>query len=137
MKSLRWSLLSFAVAFLLLPIGSGNAIHASGTLSDSDNDGIADENDICPTDASNSCAEAQFCQRVKDERDLYEGGASKLNWLSFIAALLAIVLAIPSAGASLFAGLYSLVSGLMGLFAGSQIDKLLEDSGCNDKLGWT
>lgn len=132
--TIRFAMLGLALALLIVPIS------ASNTLPNSDGDKYADDNDICPNDPNNECADAKVCQELDSSIKSWETAANEMNWASFILGIIGVLGGLACSGLGAVYGIIILINCLYSMvYCPGQIDKLedeMEDFGCYDKLGW-
>ena len=106
LKILRWSLLSFALAFLIVPTyaeeqepepPSDGGLPAMGDI---DEDEIQNSLDICPYDPENECVEAKACKKLDESVDRARTISGIFGLIAFILGVVALVLGILGSGVS-------------------------------------
>lgn len=138
MRYLQCVLLAVAVAFVVVPFPSGWSA-AQETVPDTDGDGYADDNDICPHDAQNNCKAAELCQELENGIGSSEQKASDQGWATFVLGLIGLALGAISLGLSVVVFLYGMLHYAHGKHHEKRAKKLreaMDKAGCNDKLGW-
>ncbi|MXX95565.1 MAG: hypothetical protein F4039_07760 [Gammaproteobacteria bacterium] len=117
-------------------------VYAS-TLPDSDSDGIADDNDICPKDSSNQCDAARFCSQLKKAVDKTSGAATIWTWVTLILGIIALALSLlggPLGGAvGIYVGIHAVAQSIVAIGISinqSRLRDSYEESGCTKLLGW-
>lgn len=120
MKSIMYVLLVASLSFLVL----GPSTYAQDTYDDTDGDGIADPQDVCPYDAKNFCRLAKDCWKTQHIIDTANGvsvilgvGAIAYWWL------------VP-------VGIGSGLAALGGVVVAEIYSRKLEKLGCHDVVGW-
>lgn len=154
MKILRWSLLSLAIAFLVVPTlatpepprpdpGIEGDLPALGDI---DGDGIQNSLDICVWDDQNDCEEARACKKLDESIEKSHTIGNIFEWIAWITGIVAVILGLIATGFTTLPGAFSIllgiktaVFGLLSLATGWGAGKLHEamaESGCLTKHGW-